>query len=297
MAAWHLLTHCVLSLTCGTRSAGSNPITHLSELSEIVAEMFPDSFVDDHEPLPSQARFQHAFAGFVTLADWLGSDETVFRFPGNGAPSGLERIVWAREQATALTSRRWIDPSRARTAATRRVVDFTALFPHLPAPRPAQEALLGAALPRPGQVIVLEAETGSGKTEAALIHFLRLFQAGEVDGLYFALPTRAAAVQIHRRIKDILSDWLGEAAPPVGLAVPGYLRVDDAKGQRLPDSHGTLWPDEDVRDRVWAVGECQTLPLWRRDDRHDRSTTDGRSPRAVCPVAIRPDAAFAALRR
>ena len=232
---------------------GSNPITHLSELSEIVAEMFPNAFVDDHEPLPSQARFQHAFAGFVTLADWLGSDETVFRFPGNGAPSGLERIVWAREQATALTSRRWIDPSRARTAATRRVVDFTALFPHLPAPRPAQEALLGAALPRPGQVIVLEAETGSGKTEAALIHFLRLFQAGEVDGLYFALPTRAAAVQIHRRIKDILSDWLGEAAPPVGLAVPGYLRVDDAKGQRLPDSHGTLWPDEDVRDRVWAV--------------------------------------------
>ena len=86
---------------------------------------------------------------------------------------------------------------------------------------------------------VLEAETGSGKTEAALIHFLRLFQAGEVDGLYFALPTRAAAVQIHRRIKEMVSGWLRDAAPPVGLAVPGYLRVDDDddEGQRLPDTH------------------------------------------------------------
>ena len=68
---------------------------------------------------------------------------------------------------------------------------------------------------------VLEAETGSGKTEAALIHFLRLFQAGAVDGLYFALPTRAAAVQIHRRIRAVISDWMGEAAPPVGAGGAG----------------------------------------------------------------------------
>ena len=233
---------------------GYDPLAALSELTESTAQMFPEVFSgDDHEPLPSQPRFQHAFAGLVTLADWLGSDETVFRFPGEGAPSGVERIRWAREQAAALMSRRWIDPSRARTAAKRRAVDFATLLPHLPDPRPAQAALLEAALPRPGQVTVLEAETGSGKTEAALIHFLRLFQAGEVDGLYFALPTRAAAVQIHRRIKDIVNGWLGKAAPPVGLTVPGYLRVDDTEGQRLPDSHGILWPDEDVRDRAWAV--------------------------------------------
>ena len=233
---------------------GYDPLAALSELAESTAQMFPEVFAgDDHEPLPSQPRFQHAFAGLVTLADWLGSDETVFHFPGEGAPSGVERIRWALEQAAALVIRRWIDPSRARTAAKQRAVDFAALFPNLPDPRPAQAALLEATLPRPGQVTVLEAETGSGKTEAALIHFLRLFQTGEVDGLYFALPTRAAAVQIHRRIKDIVNGWLGKAAPPVGLAVPGYLRVDDTEGQRLPDSHGILWPDEDVRDRAWSV--------------------------------------------
>ena len=234
---------------------GFDPIASLTDLVEIVAEMFPHAFVDDHEPLPSQTRFQHALAGFVTLADWLGSDEKVFCSPDDGVPSGEERIRWAREKALDLVSRRWIDPNRARTRASQCDLAFGALFPRLPnpTPRPAQAALLELPLPRPGQVTVLEAETGSGKTEAALIHFLRLFRAGEVDGLYFALPTRAAAVQIHRRIKDIFSDWLGEAAPPVGLAVPGYLTVDDIKGQRLPDSHRVLWPDDDVSDRAWAV--------------------------------------------
>ncbi len=231
---------------------GFDPISALADLAESVAEMFPDSFVDDHEPLPSQTRFQHAFAGFVTLADWLGSDEKVFCSPDDGVPSGKERIRWAREKAIDLVSRRWIDPHRARTVAAQRDLAFGELFTH-PTPRPAQAALLELPLPRSGQVTVLEAETGSGKTEAALIHFLRLFQASEVDGLYFALPTRAAAVQIHRRIKNIVSNWLGEAAPPVGLAVPGYLTVDDIKRQRLPDSHRVLWPDEDVPDRAWAV--------------------------------------------
>ena len=99
---------------------------------------------------------------------------------------------------------------------------------------------------------MLEAETGSGKTEAALIHFLRLFRSGGVDGMYFALPTRAAAKQIHRRIKRTLKAWLGEQAPPVGLAVPGYLRVDESTGERLPGFE-VLWPDRRMRDRGWAV--------------------------------------------
>jgi CRISPR-associated endonuclease/helicase Cas3 len=48
--------------------------------------------------------------------------------------------------------------------------------------------------------VVLEAATGSGKTEAALAHFFRLFHAALVDGMYFALPTRVAATQIHQRV-------------------------------------------------------------------------------------------------
>ena len=235
------------------RRVGYDPLGSLRELAETISAMFPAAFTDeDREVLPDSSRFEHAFAGLVTLADWIGSDETVFRFPSDGAPSGEDRVPWARQQAADVMRRRWFDPTLARDAATRRAVDFATLFPSHHTPRPAQTALLDTPLPRPGQVTVLEAETGSGKTEAALIHFLRLFREGEVDGLYFALPTRAAAVQIHQRIKTVIQDWLGEAAPPVGLAVPGYLRVDDDDGQRLPE-HGVRWSDDEVRDRAWAV--------------------------------------------
>lgn len=59
----------------------------------------------------------------------------------------------------------------------------------------AQEAV--GRLPVDEHLILLEAETGSGKTEAALWRFAVLLDAGEADALYFAVPTRAAARQLH----------------------------------------------------------------------------------------------------
>lgn len=102
-----------------------------------------------------------------------------------------------------------------------------------------------------GRTCLIEDETGSGKTEAALIHFLDLFRRGEVDGMYFALPTRAAARGIHGRIEAALHRLMS-GAPPVILAVPGYLP------QTLPSSAlpaaDVLWPDDAAaaRDALWA---------------------------------------------
>jgi len=58
-------------------------------------------------------------------------------------------------------------------------------------------------------LVILEAETGSGKTEAALWHFARLFEAGRINSLYFALPTRAAAKQIHGRVHQAMRRLFG----------------------------------------------------------------------------------------
>ena len=41
---------------------------------------------------------------------------------------------------------------------------------------------------------------GSGKTEAALFRFARLLADREIDGLYFALPTRVAATSLYKRV-------------------------------------------------------------------------------------------------
>ena len=230
---------------------GYDPWSALADLARVLRGVLPEAFTEDHPALPTARRFQHALAGYVTLADWIGSNQAVFRSPDTGAPTGQERIAWARDQASDFLRSQGIDPKDGRSAAARVAFGFGDLFPGL-APRPAQSALLASPLPDGGQVTVLEAETGSGKTEAALIHYLRLFRAEAVDGLYFALPTRAAAAQLHGRVQEIIRRWLGDAAPPVGLAVPGYLRVDDAEGQRLPQEHGVRWPDE-AQGRSWAV--------------------------------------------
>lgn len=90
--------------------------------------------------------------------------------------------------------------------------------------------------------MILEAETGSGKTEAALIHFARAFAAGEVSGLFFAVPTRAAATQLQGRVDRALQRMFGEGAPEAVLAIPGQMRAGAARGQMLP-GFSVLWED------------------------------------------------------
>jgi len=111
--------------------------------------------------------------------------------------------------------------------------------------------------PEAGGITILESETGSGKTEAALGRFVQLFHAGLVDGMVFALPTRTAATQIHRRVVQSIERAFPDPSlrPPVVLAVPGYLQVDDVTGKRLP-GFDVQWTDDPIaqrRHRGWAA--------------------------------------------
>ena len=139
------------------------------------------------------------------LADRLGSDTGVFPLAGvDGARDGAERFAWSLPRARDLLRARGLAPDQARVAAGLLPWSASALTGY-PVARPGQAAMMKMALPPPGgRICLIEDETGAGKTEAALIHFLALFGAGVVDGLYFALPTRAAARQIFQRIEVFL---------------------------------------------------------------------------------------------
>lgn len=160
----------------------------------------------------------------------------------------------ARAQAVHAVQAVGLDVSASRQALGSSPPSFSSIskFP----PRPAQRAVLELPTEPHGSLTVLEAETGSGKTEAALARFVRLFHAGHVDGMYFALPTRTAATQLHRRVTEAVELAFAEAhRPPVILAVPGYLRVDDREGRRLP-GFDVLWNDDNHarwRHRGWAA--------------------------------------------
>ncbi|MFN3631155.1 MAG: CRISPR-associated helicase Cas3', partial [Casimicrobiaceae bacterium] len=80
---------------------------------------------------------------------------------------------------------------------------------------------------------------------------------GQVDGLYFALPTRVAARELYDRVLRAI-DAAFESADrpgPVLLAAPGYVRVDGASPV-LAAPEGTLWDDsagDRQRERLWSA--------------------------------------------
>ena len=146
------------------------------------------------------------------------------------------------------------------------------------------------SVPPEEQLVIVESETGSGKTEAALLRFARLYERGLVDGLYFALPTRAAASQIHGRVTAFVRNlYPADIGLEPVLAVPGYVRAGDATGKRLPN-YDVWWDDHpDVRTekRRWAA-ESTKRHLAAQNCRGDRGPgDDGRSASQARPPARR----------
>jgi CRISPR-associated endonuclease/helicase Cas3 len=212
---------------------GVDPIEDLRALGQAAHAMSPKAFEDGGEAMPDNPAFVHAFAGLLNLADWIGSDERFFPIIDEG-PRRFSK-AWFRadralEQIGAVAASGWRGMASDQVAFSRAFGGYT--------PRPFQQAVADA----PGLLVAVEAETGSGKTEAALWRFMRLAASGDVDGLYFALPTRVAARQLHARVEAMVKSlWPGNP-PLVVLATPG--EVDDATTHSLIEIDAT---------RFWAA--------------------------------------------
>ncbi|MCW8207746.1 CRISPR-associated helicase Cas3' [Verminephrobacter aporrectodeae subsp. tuberculatae] len=226
-----------------------DPAETVAAMGHCMQRIFPRAFAEHAPELPDKPEFVHLFAGLVQLADWLGSD-TREGFHPYTRP-GEDRSVTAPERARHALRAVGLDVGdcAARVAATD--FDFAQAF-DVPTPRPMQLALADAGL---GPVVVLEAETGSGKTEAALWRFLSLWRAGQVDALYFALPTRVAATQLYERVLAFVRRVWPRDRPVTVRALPGYPAADGQTATALPD-FCVLWsdaPGADEAERRWAA--------------------------------------------
>lgn len=225
------------------------PISVVRAVVSRILTFFPDAHQAD--PLPANPPFFNGFLGLLTLADWIGSDERFFPLYDVDAPSSswseLERDRAVRTALDRIGLYPQTSPGASRPLNAQ---DFAAIFGF--PPNIAQQRFLDLDLPAPdGSVTVMEAQTGSGKTEAALAWFLRLYRAGLVDGLYFALPTRAAASQIHRRVVEFARRAL--AGHEVVLAVPGYTPPPASETPGI-ESDGRRYAEISVeQDRSWAA--------------------------------------------
>jgi len=224
------------------------PKDGLAALSDAVQRWFPEAF-EEARPFPADPSLQHAFNGLLTLADWIGSDEVFFPF-ADTREAPMER---ARSHAADAVETLFLDADGPRASlGTHAGFDQILEQPDWD-PYPIQEAVRDVPLHEDGGLAVLESDTGSGKTEAALARFVRLYRKGLVDGLYFAVPTRTAATQLHDRVTAAVERLFPEGQrPPVVQAVPGYIKADDVEATRLPDSYAVRW-DESIQHRGWAA--------------------------------------------
>lgn len=244
----------------------ANPEGSLGTVESLVRtaqDLWPEAFRQDAPFLPAMGetrmfgsggsdgmpRFWHAFLGLLQLSDWIGSDAKPDAFPyDSGQETPAARQAFARARARGILDLVGLNVSdirrRQRSGKT-----FREIFGFEPTPmqREAGESV--------GPVVILESETGSGKTEAALWRFFRLFQAGIVDGLYFALPTRVAATQIHRRVQDAINQMFDQGKVEVLRALPGDAAMGEVRMRILP-GFDVQWADgpDSARERArWAA--------------------------------------------
>ncbi|OAI20660.1 CRISPR-associated helicase/endonuclease Cas3 [Methylomonas lenta] len=134
-------------------------------------------------------------AGFCSVCDWLGSSE---RFIYDDKPCGdldaLQR--WYAVRLTiaeqALNDAGVIGQAKAYQSVDE-LLD--------PGNKPRQVQCLIEKLPKAPGLTIVEASTGSGKTETALAYAWQLLALGLADSIIFALPTQATANAMLSRLE------------------------------------------------------------------------------------------------
>jgi CRISPR-associated endonuclease/helicase Cas3 len=164
-------------------------------------------------------------AGLITVADWIGSDETWF--PPDGSLADNQR---SERAVAALNDIQW------HSAALESGLAFAELFPGYHAT--ALQRAVFEQVTRPGTYLI-EGAMGCGKTEAALAAAYHLIADGQAGGLYFALPTQTTSNKIHERVER-------------------FLRRIETRPHDLRLAHGSAWLREDFHLPVFAASFTST---------------------------------------
>ncbi|WP_267369802.1 MULTISPECIES: CRISPR-associated helicase/endonuclease Cas3 [unclassified Pantoea] len=150
--------------------------------------------LDDNPPSCSSL-----LAGFCSISDWLGSWNSEETFQFQSTPEPLHDYYLRRYAVDApvvmkrsgLLSK--INPWGGTAALLNKGY------------KPRQLQTLVEALPDEPGLIIIEAPTGSGKTETALAYAWRLLASGYADSIIFALPTQATANAMLNRLEKLAS--------------------------------------------------------------------------------------------
>lgn len=195
-------------------------------------------------------------AGLISVADWIASDRK--RFPPAGLSADTESYTQDLMQRAeqALDDLGWLHLERPNTS------DFRHLFPGLGEARPLQAIAGELAKGERPSLLIIEAPTGEGKTEAALLAHHAKSASNPGQGLYYALPTQATSNQMFRRVASHFSQSTPGITPLQLLHGHASIATDVLLARERPsnmiqpdqvDLDGHLPPRGDAPPRVWAA--------------------------------------------
>ncbi|MGO3738092.1 MAG: CRISPR-associated helicase Cas3' [Marinomonas foliarum] len=180
---------------------------------ELLQPVLPIEKLVDREWRQRLKQVSWTLAGVAVLADWIGSDQTYFKYCST--PMLLDEY-WpiARQRAKeALEATELVKVfNKAPFESIEKHFNFT--------PTPLQKWAQDVEIDDSPQLFILEDVTGAGKTEAALALTHRLLAAGAADGFYFGLPTMATSNAMYKRVFDSYQMMFqaSEAKPSIVLA-------------------------------------------------------------------------------
>jgi len=135
-------------------------------------------------------------AGFCSVADWLGSNSAVGAFEYEPDKEPLEDYY---QQSLVIARQQLCESGLLSTKQPYQGVQ--SLLPPGENVLPRQLQSLVDKLPVERGLTIIEAPTGSGKTETALAYAWHLLDKGLADSIIFALPTQATSNAMLKRLK------------------------------------------------------------------------------------------------
>jgi CRISPR-associated endonuclease/helicase Cas3 len=175
-------------------------------------------------PLPAMSEdgvtaFSWWLAGLTVLADWIGSNESWFPY-AQGA--GSLAAYWPRacERAEMAVAQAGLSPAPPNPAPP-------LVQPGQATPVQAFVATMRLGDPMTPALIIVEDQTGSGKTEAGLILAHRLMSEKQARGVFIALPTMATANALHDRLSNSYRLLFAPGAEPSLVLAHGKRNLID----------------------------------------------------------------------
>lgn len=151
---------------------------------------------------------QALLAGFCAVCDWVGSNVDVDAFRYRTLDANAPLANYLTERVQDIQSELLLN-TFGLIARVNSYSGVGRLLGENESPRGVQTLVDDLSL-APGLTLI-EAPTGSGKTEAALAYAWRLLDAGLADSIIFALPTQATANAMLKRAEAFAGRAFGDA--------------------------------------------------------------------------------------